>query len=468
MTWRRGLALSAVAAMLLFSLPNGVPGNGAAHAPRDAVEQDQLNPNLASSTGTCGTERWGVKTGADADAHLVDTASIVPTTIATMRSYAAPTSLPATTRIRPQETTVYTIDATLTEYKLETDSDYHMVIKDAAGSTMITELADPACATTSLFEAFITSARNEFDAQLTATTSFKTTSVPVRVRGIGFFDYLHGQTGVAPNGIELHPVLDLFFSPHPNDPTVNSVSPNVGPSVGGTQVIVAGTNFNGVNAVGFGSTAAASYTVNSPTQITAISPPGSGEVDVKVTTSGGTSATSFADHFTFTPPRSVVASVVPSQGPPGGGTSVTVNGSNFVGVSAVRFGSAAAAVTATSSNQITAISPPGSGIVDVTVTTAAGTSATTRADQFTYGREIAPSSPNPVAPRTHVNQAPSATPAPRTAHLSSNRYSVGLDTGTAEEVPPAAINQAQTDEVTRIIRTLLLVINSRWSSSGTG
>jgi hypothetical protein len=25
--------------------------------------------------------------------------------------------------------------------------------------------------------------------------------------GIGFFDYLHGQTGVAPNGIELHPVL---------------------------------------------------------------------------------------------------------------------------------------------------------------------------------------------------------------------------------------------------------------------
>jgi hypothetical protein len=27
------------------------------------------------------------------------------------------------------------------------------------------------------------------------------------IRGIGFFDFLHGQTGVAPNGIELHPVL---------------------------------------------------------------------------------------------------------------------------------------------------------------------------------------------------------------------------------------------------------------------
>jgi hypothetical protein len=28
-----------------------------------------------------------------------------------------------------------------------------------------------------------------------------------RVVGVAFFDYKHGQTGVAPNGIELHPVL---------------------------------------------------------------------------------------------------------------------------------------------------------------------------------------------------------------------------------------------------------------------
>jgi hypothetical protein len=28
-----------------------------------------------------------------------------------------------------------------------------------------------------------------------------------RVSGVAFFDFLHGQTGVAPNGIELHPVL---------------------------------------------------------------------------------------------------------------------------------------------------------------------------------------------------------------------------------------------------------------------
>jgi hypothetical protein len=28
-----------------------------------------------------------------------------------------------------------------------------------------------------------------------------------RITGVAFYDFLHGQTGVAPNGIELHPVL---------------------------------------------------------------------------------------------------------------------------------------------------------------------------------------------------------------------------------------------------------------------
>lgn len=33
----------------------------------------------------------------------------------------------------------------------------------------------------------------------------------VWITGVGFFDYVHGQRGVAPNGIELHPVLDVEF-----------------------------------------------------------------------------------------------------------------------------------------------------------------------------------------------------------------------------------------------------------------
>jgi uncharacterized membrane protein len=59
----------------------------------------------------------------------------------------------------------------------------------------------------------ITNARSEFDAKFTATTSFQTANIPVKVTGVGMFDFLHGQTGVAPNGIELHAVLDIVFNP---------------------------------------------------------------------------------------------------------------------------------------------------------------------------------------------------------------------------------------------------------------
>ena len=82
-------------------------------------------------------------------------------------------------------------------------------------------------------------------------------------------------------------------------PTVASVNPNTGPTSGGTSITITGTNFSGATAVRFGSNAAASFTVNSATQITATSPAGIGTVDVTVTTAGGTSATSTADQFTY-------------------------------------------------------------------------------------------------------------------------------------------------------------------------
>jgi trimeric autotransporter adhesin len=83
-------------------------------------------------------------------------------------------------------------------------------------------------------------------------------------------------------------------------PTVASISPNNGPVTGGTTVTITGTGFTGATAVMFGGTPAASLTVDSATEITAVSPAGSlGTVDVTVTTAGGTSATSPADQFTY-------------------------------------------------------------------------------------------------------------------------------------------------------------------------
>jgi hypothetical protein len=83
-------------------------------------------------------------------------------------------------------------------------------------------------------------------------------------------------------------------------PTIGSVAPTNGPAGGGTSLAITGTNLAGATAVKFGAAAAATYTVNSATQITATSPPGYGSVDVTVTTSGGTSATAAADRFTYT------------------------------------------------------------------------------------------------------------------------------------------------------------------------
>jgi hypothetical protein len=172
---------------------------------QNEVDQEALN-------GSCGLERWSVKTGTDADAGLINLQSTTQTTIASLSSLPAPITLPSNNRIQPTETTVFQLDATLTEYKLEPDSDYHLVLSDGSGNTMISEIPSPACVgSTSVLLPGIQNARSEFDAHYTATSSFQTANVPVIVIGIGFFDFLHGQTGVAPNGIELHAVLDINF-----------------------------------------------------------------------------------------------------------------------------------------------------------------------------------------------------------------------------------------------------------------
>ncbi|MGK8556175.1 IPT/TIG domain-containing protein [Nocardia gipuzkoensis] len=75
----------------------------------------------------------------------------------------------------------------------------------------------------------------------------------------------------------------------PTAPTLISASPGSGPLIGGTAVTLTGTNLTGATAVGFGTTPATSFTIDSATQITAISPAVTGVVLVTVTTPGGVS-----------------------------------------------------------------------------------------------------------------------------------------------------------------------------------
>jgi hypothetical protein len=159
--------------------------------------------------GHCGVERWDVKSGTDAAAQNVNLDLVQPTTVAAMDALRAPSN--PTARIQPTETTDFQIKATMSGFKQEGDSDYHIVITDGR-KTMIVEIPSPNCVgTLSPFRSRVVQARAEFDSRFTVSQQFQNVSIPVTVTGVGFFDRIHGQTGVAPNGVELHPVLDITF-----------------------------------------------------------------------------------------------------------------------------------------------------------------------------------------------------------------------------------------------------------------
>ena len=66
-------------------------------------------------------------------------------------------------------------------------------------------------------------------------------------------------------------------------------------------------------------------------------PSGTGTVYVRVTTAGGTSATSAADQYTYVAVPTIT-SLSPTSGPAAGGTSVIITGTGFTGATAVTFG----------------------------------------------------------------------------------------------------------------------------------
>jgi uncharacterized protein YhjY with autotransporter beta-barrel domain len=203
-----------------------------------------------------------------------------------------------------------------------------------------------------------------------------------------------------PAGVSATGAADQFTYAAAAPPTVTALSPTSGPTAGGTSVTITGTGLTGATAVKFGAVAATAFTVNSDTQVTATSPAGpAGAVDVTVTTSAGSSATGAADKFTYAASGvPVVSALTPAGGPPVGGTSVVIAGSGFTGATAVKFGTkAASAFTVNSDSQVTAVAPSGTaGVVDVTVTTSAGTSATGAADRFTYAAAPAVLSVSPT------------------------------------------------------------------------
>jgi hypothetical protein len=164
---------------------------------------------LAPAAG-CGVERWPVKTLADPDAphvHLTPK----PTTIARLRRLTVIIGIEGTRGLGTERTT-FRVHALLLEFKFEVDDDIHLVIADPhTGGTMIAELPDPIC-THGALRGTRTRMQKARVALVTScgfppNGSYRAIHGTATIDGVGFFDRIHGQAGVAPNGIELHPVL---------------------------------------------------------------------------------------------------------------------------------------------------------------------------------------------------------------------------------------------------------------------
>ena len=186
-------------------------------------------PAESGSCPTCGEERWDVKTLSDATANTVNFTPQT-TTVKTLYNMKAPTSGAAR---HAAERQTYTVHAKLVGYKIEFDEekqtgdhDFHIVIQDMNGpETIIVEIPDPQCGgvCTSIKRDAIAQSRTTFQKGVAAQPEAKfrplKDPVEVDVTGVLFFDFAHGQTGLAKNCVELHPVLDFTFSTNPSAAT---------------------------------------------------------------------------------------------------------------------------------------------------------------------------------------------------------------------------------------------------------
>jgi hypothetical protein len=161
---------------------------------------------------SCGGERWPVKTLSDRRVHRVD---FHPrrTTVTRLRHKRRPHIEDNSPRRRGAERKTFRVRARLIKFARAHDHDIHMVISQPRhrSRTMIVEFPNVRCngARRSIKKQAMRRARRHLRAAcgIPPSTSFTRLRGKATITGVGFFDLIHGQTGQAPNGIELHPVL---------------------------------------------------------------------------------------------------------------------------------------------------------------------------------------------------------------------------------------------------------------------
>jgi RHS repeat-associated protein len=196
-------------------------------------------------------------------------------------------------------------------------------------------------------------------------------------------------------------------------PLLTVFTPSSGPLAGGNTVHVYGSGFvPGATQVAIGGTTLPASAVQfvSATELMVTMPPAQigGNVDVRVTTPGGT--TTLTNGYTYLPPPTIT-SVSPTRGKVAGGELLTISGSNFVaGHTTITIGGIVVPTSVVSVTQLTFIAPAAAaGQVSIAITTDAGSA--TLANAYTY-----------VAPPTITSFSPASGTAGTTITISGTSF----------------------------------------------
>lgn len=193
------------------------------------------------------------------------------------------------------------------------------------------------------------------------------------------------------------------------DLRITEVAPLTGPLAGGTSVVLTGQGFEGATAVLFGGAPAATFSVESPTRISATTPPGTalGSVEVRIVTPR--ESWQVRGGFTYVDAEGPFAlyAVFPHVGArPDGTVTLTGQGLDAPGLS-VSFGGQPVAVVSsagTSTTAVVTVPPRGALPRIVTVTAAQGTASASLRDGYTFKLALASVTPSsgPLAGGTDV------------------------------------------------------------------
>jgi Bacterial Ig-like domain (group 2) len=155
----------------------------------------------------CGAERWAVKTLSDPDAVKVEIDLPVPITIAALNALPPHCAGLPEKRTFLEEFRVFEVTGIVLRTTNEANRDISIALADPhdVTRTIVVAIVEPTCAGAidSPFRALLQEARLQY------TRLGALTGRIVRVRGVGFYDFDHGQIGQSRSCIELHPVIGI-------------------------------------------------------------------------------------------------------------------------------------------------------------------------------------------------------------------------------------------------------------------